>query len=73
MDREIEVYIDWDGAARPVGRLWARAKLRPRSTLQATRLLCSGVISSRLTLGVSTGLSAVALAIRSGRTGDAAH
>jgi serine/threonine-protein kinase HipA len=26
MDREIEVHIDWDGATRPVGRLWARAK-----------------------------------------------
>lgn len=26
MDREIEVHIDWDGAIRPVGRLWARAK-----------------------------------------------
>jgi serine/threonine-protein kinase HipA len=26
MDREIEVHIDWDGAVRPVGRLWARAK-----------------------------------------------
>jgi serine/threonine-protein kinase HipA len=26
MDREIEVQIDWDGATRPVGRLWARAK-----------------------------------------------
>jgi serine/threonine-protein kinase HipA len=26
MDREIEVQIDWDGATRPLGRLWARAK-----------------------------------------------
>jgi serine/threonine-protein kinase HipA len=26
VDREIEVHIDWDGATRPVGRLWARAK-----------------------------------------------
>ena len=26
MDREIEVHIDWDGATRLVGRLWARAK-----------------------------------------------
>ncbi|HEY2659573.1 MAG TPA: type II toxin-antitoxin system HipA family toxin [Caulobacteraceae bacterium] len=26
MDREIEVHIDWDGATRPIGRLWARAK-----------------------------------------------
>ena len=26
MDREIEVHIDWHGATRPVGRLWARAK-----------------------------------------------
>jgi hypothetical protein len=26
MDREIEVHIDWDGATRPVGRLWARAR-----------------------------------------------
>lgn len=26
MDREIEVHIDWQGATRPVGRLWARAK-----------------------------------------------
>ena len=26
MDREIEVHIDWGGAIRPVGRLWARAK-----------------------------------------------
>ena len=26
MDREIEVHIDWEGATRPVGRLWARAK-----------------------------------------------
>lgn len=26
MDREIEVHIDWDGATRPLGRLWARAK-----------------------------------------------
>ena len=26
MDREIEVHIHWDGATRPVGRLWARAR-----------------------------------------------
>jgi serine/threonine-protein kinase HipA len=26
MDREIEVHIDWDGATRALGRLWARAK-----------------------------------------------
>jgi serine/threonine-protein kinase HipA len=26
VDREIEVYIDWAGETRPVGRLWARAK-----------------------------------------------
>lgn len=26
MDREIEVHIDWGGATRPVGRLWARAR-----------------------------------------------
>ncbi|KRB52630.1 type II toxin-antitoxin system HipA family toxin [Phenylobacterium sp. Root700] len=26
MEREIEVHIDWNGATRPVGRLWARAK-----------------------------------------------
>ena len=26
MDREIEVHIDWDGATRPVGRLWALAR-----------------------------------------------
>jgi serine/threonine-protein kinase HipA len=26
MDREIEVHIDWDGATRLAGRLWARAK-----------------------------------------------
>lgn len=26
MEREIEVHIDWQGATRPVGRLWARAK-----------------------------------------------
>lgn len=26
MDREIEVHIDWAGATRPVGRLWARAR-----------------------------------------------
>jgi serine/threonine-protein kinase HipA len=26
MDREIEVHIDWEGATRPVGKLWARAR-----------------------------------------------
>lgn len=26
MERGIEVHIDWQGATRPVGRLWARAK-----------------------------------------------
>ena len=43
MDREIEVHIDWNGATRPVGRLWARAKVARQTCSFAYDPACSAL------------------------------